>query len=317
MELRKRGRINPPDMVARHESHALARKSIHDDLRRRASEPFPPAADYTHLCTPIKDQGQCGSCWDFSGIGVIEGAHLKAGTLPAPTAGSQLSEQYVLDGCVGQNGGCDGDDNTTVLSDAKSHGVPLSSAYGDYTASPGRCRLPLSSRRRICSAAADLYTLADWGFVGERTGVPSVSLIKASLDLYGPLGAAVAADDSFETWGDRNPAKQNPFLGSGSTSINHDIVLAGWDDQVSAWLLRNSWGPNWGIGGWMWIDYHANLVGYEAVWAKAGPVIPAVVPPPGPGPVPPPVPRPWCHPAAKRLVVEFLRGLTDFLGETS
>lgn len=35
----------------------------------------------------------------------------------------------------------------------------------------------------------------------------------------------------------------------------HAMVVMGYDDTLSAWLVRNSWGPTWGLGGYCWIPY--------------------------------------------------------------
>jgi len=231
---------------------------------------------------PVKDQQQCGSCWDFSGTGVVEIAYNKAGI----GGGSNvfiLSEEYTLD--CGQNGGCNGDDNTTVLSWAKKNGLPLNSAYGPYTAgggTPGQCSW---------NPSMQLYKVDDWGFAdnGTGNGVTPVQDIKNAIVAYGSVGCAIAADDAFQ-----NNPPGTVFQGSGSTAIDHDIILVGWDDSKGAWLLRNSWGQNWCDGGYCWIAYGANLVGTEAVFAvvNAQPQPVPVPPSPTPTPIPPVPPLP-------------------------
>jgi cathepsin L len=134
----------------------------------------------------------------------------------------------------------------------------------------------------------NLYTVDDWGYVGEESGVPSVELIKAALLEYGVVGCAIAADDAFERSGESQPVG-SVFKGSGSNNIDHDVAIVGWDDSKQAWLVRNSWGETWGDGGYKWVAYNVNQVGYEAVWATVASVVPV---PPTPDPNPPPMPDP-------------------------
>jgi len=248
------------------------------------------------------------SCWNFSGTFVTEAANIKAGVLPDNSSASQLSEQYTLDQCDGRNGGCRGDDNTTVLADAKTGGLPLTSAYGPYTSREGHCKMPrptgleaivrlgIEEVEKIIGVKApvtinekgNLYTVDDWGYVGEESGVPSVELIKAALLEYGVVGCAIAADDAFERSGESQPVG-SVFKGSGSNNIDHDVAIVGWDDSKQAWLVRNSWGETWGDGGYKWVAYNVNQVGYEAVWATVASVVPV---PPTPDPNPPPMPDP-------------------------
>jgi cathepsin L len=289
--IRSRGRINPPNMEARHAMRAERHADVHAELARLAAGPLPAAYDATPYVTPIKNQGSCGSCWDFSGTCVVESANILAGKLDN-TQASWLSEQYTLDQCDGANGGCGGDDNTTVLSDARIGGLPLTSVYGLYQAREGRCKMPrqiggslLGSVIRffehighrvpeeVKRATGTLYTLDDWGYVGPETGVADTNLIKAAMVKYGAIGCGIAADGAFESWGENNPSKANPFKGSRSPSIDHDVVLVGWDDSIGSWMLRNSWGTSWGIGGYMWISYGANQVGYESVFGVLAPVV--------------------------------------------
>lgn len=240
--------------------------SFHGEHLKRL--PKATAADYDcrtlGLVPPIVDQGQCGSCWDFSGTGVVTSSLIKAGYGKAD--GSFMgSEQYTLD-CY-QNGGCNGDDNTTVLDHAKSVGIPLTSQYGPYRGSPQRCGYVSSMT---------LYKIADWGFctTSNEDGVANVQDIKNAMVQYGPIGCAIAADDAFMN----SPAGQ-VFTGSGSRQINHDVILVGWHDDASIpgggyWILRNSWGTSWCENGYIRIAYGANQVGTEAVWATATPVTP-------------------------------------------
>lgn len=281
-----RGRIEPPNLDhlrrlshARHARRLLGLMSI----------PLPPTWDSRAQgwIGPVKDQGNCGSCWDFSGTGVVEIACNQAGIGGGPNA-FVLSEEYTLD--CGDNGGCGGDDNTTVLAWAKATGLPLTSAYGPYVYKDGSTVLsPLTNStagRCKYKTSETLYKIQDWGFADSSggSGVTPIADIKASIVAHGCVGAAIAADNAFMN----NPAGK-VFLGSGSKDIDHDIILIGWDDTKGpsgAWLLRNSWGSSWCDNGYCWIAYGANQVGTEAVFAIA----PASPTPPGPIPPIPPVP---------------------------
>jgi len=219
------------------------------------------------IIPPVKNQANCGSCWDFSGSGVVTVALIKAGQIK--NDGTQVSEQFILD--CSSNGGCNGDDNTTVLAFAKSTGMPTDADYGPYNARPGRCKSGLK-----------LLKIKDWGFAdgGQGNGVTPVQQIKDAIAQYGCVGAAIAADDRF-----MNVRPGEVFDGN-ARDINHDIILCGWDDAKGAWLLRNSWGTDWCDGGYCWIKYGANSVGTEAVWAVADSVGPPTGPNPPPGNIP-------------------------------
>jgi cathepsin L len=214
---------------------------------------------------PIQDQEQCGSCWDFSGTGIIDIAYNKAGLGGGPAV-FVLSEEYTLSCC--RNGGCNGDDNTTVLEYAKAHGLPLQSAYhapyGPYP-DANTCKIPACKWK----PAMHLYKITDWGFAdGTSSGetVTPTPAIKSAIMHYGAVGAGIAADDAFQSI---QPG--TVFKDSGATQIDHDIILCGWDDTKGAWLLRNSWTTQWADQGYCWIAYGANHVGTEAVWCEVSP----------------------------------------------
>lgn len=209
------------------------------------------------------------NCWDFSGTGCVTIALVKAGQIP--NSSNQASEQYTLD--CGQNGGCSGDDNTTVLTWAKSTGLPLDSDYGSYSASSRRCSYTSSMK---------LYKITDWGFcTSGGNGVASTADIKAAIVAYGCVGCAVDAGFSDPGTG---------VISGGGNNIDHDVILVGWDDSKGrggAWIMRNSWGTGWGNGGYAWIEYGSYSIGTEAVWCVAQQSKP---------------PNPWVFSAASTLM---------------
>jgi C1A family cysteine protease len=250
-----KGYIRRPD-----KEHLIALSSHKYQAHLKALAAIPPPAQWDsrahNWVGPIKDQEQCGSCWDFSGTGIVEIAYNKAGVGGGPGT-FILSEQYTLS-CY-HNGGCKGDDNTTVLQWAQGHGLPLTAAYGPYLQKVVPCQFKPNT---------PLFQIDDWGFADSRgkAGVTPTPDIKSAIMQYGAVGCAVAADDVF-----MNHPAGSVFTGSGSRAIDHDVILVGWDDATGSWILRNSWGANWCEQGYMRIAYGANLIGTESVWTVKNP----------------------------------------------
>jgi hypothetical protein len=193
-----------------------------------------PAA-YTGVYTPIKNQGSCGSCWAFGTIGAMEAAYKKKyGTT------LDLSEQYLLS-CNTLGYGCDG--GWFAFAMCKSPGAILESCF-PYKAVDAPCT--------YCSNPTRYY-LPSYGSVSN-----TVSKIKSAIYTYGSVAAAVYVNSYFQAY------SSGVFSGCGTGSVNHAIVLCGWDDAKGAWLLKNSWGTSWGENGFMWIKYGCSSVGYGA-----------------------------------------------------
>jgi len=109
----------------------------------------------------------------------------------------------------------------------------------------------------------------DWYYVGPSSGVASTDDIKNAMYNYGPIAAAVYVDSYFQAYDDG--IFYETYSGS---SVNHAIVLVGWNDSGGYWILRNSWASSWGESGYMRIAYGANNVGYAAAYALPEDVTP-------------------------------------------
>lgn len=256
------GHVRAPNKDFLQRLSAAKHRVLQADL---SSEAPPPTWDSRTQgwIGPIKDQSQCGSCWDFSGTCVVEVAYYKAGVLPSDGSAA-LSEEYTLS--CGRNGGCNGDDNVNVLEWAKATGLPSTADYGPYASRPGQCKWKQGMK---------LYRIDDWGFCDgqQGQGVTDTVAIKNAIMKYGCVGCAVAAGgDNFWNTGQG--------VGTGrSHNIDHDVVLVGWDDSKGsggAWIMRNSWGTSWGTGGYAWVQYGAYDLGTEAVWASINAMAPPI-----------------------------------------
>lgn len=241
-------------------------------------------------CPPVRNQGGCGSCWAFGTVGLLESA-----ILIRDGVSRDLSEQYLVS-CNTSGWGCNGGwwahdyHAWRVPAGEPAAGAVYEGAF-PYIASDASCNPPHEHHERI----------ADWAYVGNSS-VPSVDAIKQAILQYGPVAAAVCVDSAFQQY------RGGVFQGSATCQgVNHAIVLVGWDDADGAWILRNSWGPNWGENGYMRIAYGASLVGYAANYVVYEGAAPAPTPQPTaeptatltPQPTDEPTPTPTSQPTAE------------------
>ena len=106
-----------------------------------------------------------------------------------------------------------------------------------------------------------------WGYVNEAKPkeLPSVEQLKRALIEHGPLAMPIYGDSCFGVY------RGGVFNGRSTGIPNHVMVLVGWDDEKQAWLIKNSWGEEWGEKGYGWVAYGSNNVGAYAAWIQATP----------------------------------------------
>ncbi len=197
--------------------------------------------------TPCKNQGSCGSCWSFAACGSFESV-IKI----FDNVTRDLSEQWLVN-CDQQASGCSGGWCPDYM--FKSTGAVYEATL-PYTGQDGTC----ASSYTYHEKPVDYHQVAT---------NPTVAQIKQAIYDYGPVWACVDAGNNFSNY------SSGVLTQTDGSSVNHAIVLVGWDDATNSWILRNSWGTGWGENsGYMRIGYGVSAVGYNATYIDYKGVIP-------------------------------------------
>jgi len=190
--------------------------------------------------TPIKNQGQCGGCWAFSAVASTEGQHFfSTNNLVS------LSEQNLID-CSGKEGneGCNGG----LMDDAfeyviKNGGIDTEASY-PYEAANGRCVY------RAADSGATLTSFKD---------IPSgnEAALTTAIQTVGPISVAIdASHNSFQFY--RTGVYFEPACST--SQLDHGVTAVGYGALNGAdfYLVKNSWGTDWGMQGYILMSRNRN-----------------------------------------------------------
>lgn len=205
---------------------------------------------------PVEDQGQCGSCWDFSLTSVLRGSWITKGQDPG-----RLSFNYLLN-CAKEMAGCDGGDFSAADYLVSPKGAPAYGADGSYTATQGACE----EKPAIASTLSYKLLGTDLGSI-PNAPLPSFKDIAYVVGvLHQPVSIDVAVDNAWMNYASGVYNKCNS-----TEQLNHMVSVEGYsceksvdskgncvfDDKgdlpngVGTWIIRNSWGTSWGENGYI------------------------------------------------------------------
>jgi len=190
------------------------------------------------VVTPVKNQGQCGSCWAFSTTENIESVWAIAGN---PLV--SLAPQQIVD-CDTVDAGCNGGNPPTAYEYViKAGGLEPEKDY-PYTAKDGKC---------TAKASLEVAKISGYSWA---TRTKNETAMQVAVYNVAPLSICVDA----VTWQTYTSGIITKNCG---TALDHCVQLIGWGSQGSTeyWSVRNSWGASWGEQGYIRVERNKDLCG--------------------------------------------------------
>jgi len=198
---------------------------------------------------PVKDQGSCGSCWAFSTIASLEGAHARAASKYVSLSEQQLVDCSTSFGNQGCNGGLMDQAFQYLINATKGDDTEVSYPY---TATDGQCSY------KPATVGATIKKYVDIPAQDETALLDAVSTA-------GPVSIAIQAADDFMFYD--SGVYDSTECSSAPETLNHGVAAVGYgvDGSAAFWIVRNSWGATWGEQGYIRMARGKNMCGLADV----------------------------------------------------
>jgi len=217
------------NLLGYNNKHAEKRTRRHHK-RVESAKAAPASVDWRTegAVTPVKNQGQCGSCWSFSATGSMEGAYKIAGNDLTSFSEQQLVDCSKAEGNMGCNGGL----------------MDYAFTFAEKTAMDTEASYPYKGRQGTCNTSVSgVATVSNFTDVTPK----SPSALQEALAL-GPVSIAIDASGlGFQLY---HSGVLKRFCG---TSLDHGVLAVGYGSESGTdfWIVKNSWGAAWGEKGYV------------------------------------------------------------------
>lgn len=203
-----------------------------------SSQDLPKAWDWRehNVVTPVKNQGQCGSCWAFSAVAALESAYaLATGSLES------LAEQELVDCVLGGEDTCD-------------HGGEMQDAFDEIITHHGG-KIEREADYPYTAVSKGVCKADDSKAIGHFTAYANVtvgdeSALQTAVATKGVQSVAIDASSfTFQLY--RHGVYSWPLCSS--SELDHGVAVAGYGTLKGKdyWLVKNSWSEGWGMKGYI------------------------------------------------------------------
>lgn len=213
--------------------------------------------------TPVRNQEGCGACWTFGTMASLESTLLTGEKRNFSENNLKNKHGYDYTCCAGGNT----DMSTAYFARWDGPAEETDDQYDENS-----CSSPSSV---VCQKhVQDVY------FIPGRSSALDNEAIKQAVMNYGAVVVSMRWEDVHY-----NSSNAAFYYNGGSEETNHVVAVIGWDDNYptgkfrtippgsGAFLIKNSWGTDWGDQGYFWVSYYDTVTAYHrsAVFT-AGPV---------------------------------------------